>query len=202
MLDISKDSKLAWHVAHIDYKHKCSNVLRPRKTRGGFSFLFDENGPAPDSAAARSVAADPSAVLRDIFARDDEELTEADRNVGELLVDMELPPCDARARPVPVPPKPLLPALPAGLVVEGADVKVNGKRIGIMSYLVAWDPPSYSMKCLHRDHGACSLTSDWTQAGIDALTSWVAAQDLFSTGPEHRAAAPSNCRARIRGRTA
>ena len=176
-----QDFDLSWSVSALDYSHKTQNELLVKSVRKRVP-LFDQEvfNIDPD---------DPLDQLDVIDLTDDQDAEAMDLAMQshwhEFEFGEEEPPI------VPVGPPVVAPVVEMrknALYVQG-----DPRPIARLSLLVAWSPPSFTMKCLR--HVGCSLTADCSDAGLEALKAWATRSHEFGSAEDHRAARPAECRA-------
>ena len=75
----------------------------------------------------------------------------------------------------------------------GNSLYVGGTAVGHISYLLHWDPPSYSARCkLHSgEAGGCYCTADINKVDECELEAWLTNGPKYLTAREHVAAKPA-----------
>jgi hypothetical protein len=97
------------------------------------------------------------------------------------------------------PPAPLAPQRDEGgrpvHVNRNGQIAVNSRVVGRLSVMMAWQPMSWSARCLHPDHARCSITGDFTTEVERSMTDWILDQNLHPDSTSHRGNRPANTRA-------
>ena len=72
---------------------------------------------------------------------------------------------------------------------RGNVVTVSGTRVGCLSYLLHWSPPSFSASC--SCHDDCYVTAALDRVGEDSMQNWLQQGPRFLTAADHMRCRPA-----------
>ena len=202
-----KKYELNWDISILNYTHKSSNELlikNARVTKNWFGMdvpitadcddpidLTEFSDPHSEDARMDAEVVAEFAAMEEAMAAS-MTATSSDAAAGGAGAASGSSGPPAPPPPVPPPAVVLPPTPPLEVKKNTFWIKGQAKPIGKLTLLVAWSPPSFSMKCYH--HVACSMTGDCNDVALELLKQWVAAGHLFLDSHSHKEAKPSGLR--------